>query len=140
MKNLLISLLFLLPLSASSQCQQYIFTTVPATTEWTTWTYTSCATLDTVTVTIPCCQYTSPRCAILGTPVLISGDGFFAAVSSPLGEPWEDCEQYNEEPCVGDINEDGIVTVQDLLIYLAEPNVGVGDLVGFLSNFGNQCD
>jgi len=26
------------------------------------------------------------------------------------------------------------------LIYLAEPNVGVGDLVGFLSNFGNQCD
>ena len=115
MKSLLISLLFLLPLSASSQCQQYIFTTVPATTEWSSWTYISCATL-------------------------ISGDGFFAAVSSPLGEPWEDCEQYNAEPCVGDINEDGMVTVQDLLIYLAEPEIGVGDLVGFLSNFGNQCD
>ena len=74
------------------------------------------------------------------SPTLVAGDGFFAALTSPLGEPWEDCEQYNEEPCVGDINEDGIITVQDLLIYLSEPNVGMGDLVGFLSNFGNQCD
>ena len=139
MKNLLISLFLILPLSASSQCQQYVFSTVPAT-EWSTWTYINCATLDTTTLNIPCCGYTAPRCAILGSPILIAGDGFFAALTSPLGEPWEDCEQYNEEPCVGDINEDGIVTVQDLLIYLSEPNVGVGDLVGFLSNFGNQCD
>ena len=61
-------------------------------------------------------------------------------MTSPLGEPWEDCEQYNEELCVGDINEDSMVTVQDLLIYLSEPDVGVGDLAGFLSNFGNQCN
>lgn len=139
MKNILISLFLILPLSASSQCQQYIFSTVPAT-EWSTWTYINCITLDTVTLNIPCCGYTAPRCAILGSPILIAGDGFFAALTSPLGEPWEDCEQYNEEPCVGDINEDGIVTVQDLLIYLSEPDVGVGDLVGLLSNFGNQCD
>jgi hypothetical protein len=139
MKNLLISLLFLLPLSANSQCQEYVFSTVPAT-EWSTWTYINCVTLDTVTLNIPCCGYTAPRCAILGSPTLVAGDGFFAALTSPLGEPWEDCEQYNEEPCVGDINEDGIITVQDLLIYLSEPNVGMGDLVGFLSNFGNQCD
>ena len=125
MKNLLISLLFLLPLSANSQCQEYVFSTVPAT-EWSTWTYINCVTLDTVTLNIPCCGYTAPRCAILGSPTLVAGDGFFAALTSPLGEPWEDCEQYNEEPCVGDINEDGIITVQDLLIYLSEPNVGMG--------------
>ncbi len=139
MKNLLISLLILLPFSASSQCQSYIFSTVPAT-EWSTWTYINCETLATTTLNLPCCGYTAPRCAILGSPILIAGDGFFAALTTPLGEPWEDCEQYNEEPCIGDINGDGFISVLDLLIYLTEPNVGEGDLEGVIQNFGNQCD
>ena len=122
-----------------SQCQQYIFSTGPAT-EWSTWTYVNCETLDTNTFSIPCCQYTLPRCAIIGSPTLIEGDGFHALMVNPVGEPWEDCEQYNEETCVGDVDGDGIVTVSDLLLYLSDPYVGTGDLEGIIQNFGNQCN
>mgnify|MGYP003627181170 CR=1 FL=1 len=70
MKTSLILLLLLIPFNVISQCQQYIFSTVPAT-EWSTWTYVNCETLDTNTFSIPCCQYTLPRCAIIGSPTLI---------------------------------------------------------------------
>ena len=139
MKTLLIPLLLFIPFNSISQCQQYVFSTVPAT-EWSTWTYVNCETLDTNTFSIPCCQYTLPRCAIIGSPTLIEGDGFHALMVNPVGEPWEDCEQYNEEPCVGDIDGDGIITFLDLLLYLSEPYVGIGDLEGIIQNFGNQCD
>ncbi len=139
MKTLLILLLLLIPFNVISQCQQYIFSTVPAT-EWSTWTYVNCETLDTNAFSIPCCQYTLPRCAIIGSPTLIEGDGFHALMVNPVGEPWEDCEQYNEETCVGDVDGDGIVTVSDLLLYLSDPYVGTGDLEGIIQNFGNQCD
>tara|TARA_R110000744_G_scaffold36769_2_gene84704 strand:+ start:209 stop:628 length:420 start_codon:yes stop_codon:yes gene_type:complete len=139
MKTSLILLLLLIPFNVISQCQQYIFSTVPAT-EWSTWTYVNCETLDTNTFSIPCCQYTLPRCAIIGSPTLIEGDGFHALMVNPVGEPWEDCEQYNEETCVGDVNGDGIVTVSDLLLYLSDPYVGTGDLEGIIQNFGNQCN
>ncbi|MDB4452723.1 hypothetical protein N9145_00910 [bacterium] len=139
MKTSLILLLLLIPFNVISQCQQYIFSTVPAT-EWSTWTYVNCETLDTNTFSIPCCQYTLPRCAIIGSPTLIEGDGFHALMVNPVGEPWEDCEQYNEETCVGDVDGDGIVTVSDLLLYLSDPYVGTGDLEGIIQNFGNQCD
>ena len=131
MKTSLILLLLLIPFNVISQCQQYIFSTVPAT-EWSTWTYVNCETLDTNTFSIPCCQYTLPRCAIIGSPTLIEGDGFHALMVNPVGEPWEDCEQYNEETCVGDVDGDGIVTVSDLLLYLSDPYVGTGDLEGCL--------
>ena len=139
MKTLLILLLLLIPFNVISQCQQYIFSTVPAT-EWSTWTYVNCETLDTNAFSIPCCQYTLPRCAIIGSPTLIEGDGFHALMVNPVGEPWEDCEQYNEETCVGDVDGDGIVTVSDLLLYLSDPYVGTGDLEGIIQNFGNQCN
>jgi len=139
MKTSLILLLLLIPFNVISQCQQYIFSTVPAT-EWSTWTYVNCETLDTNAFSIPCCQYTLPRCAIIGSPTLIEGDGFHALMVNPVGEPWEDCEQYNEETCVGDVDGDGIVTVSDLLLYLSDPYVGTGDLEGIIQNFGNQCD
>ena len=139
MKTSLILLLLLIPFNVISQCQQYIFSTVPAT-EWSTWTYVNCETLDTNTFSIPCCQYTLPRCAIIGSPTLIEGDGFHALMVNPVGEPWEDCEQYNEETCVGDVDGDGIVTVSDLLLYLSDPYIGTGDLEGIIQNFGNQCD
>tara|TARA_R110000782_G_scaffold203210_1_gene291716 strand:+ start:257 stop:676 length:420 start_codon:yes stop_codon:yes gene_type:complete len=139
MKTSLILLLLLIPFNVISQCQQYIFSTVPAT-EWSTWTYVNCETLDTNTFSIPCCQYTLPRCAIIGSPTLIEGDGFHALMVNPVGEPWEDCEQYNEETCVGDVDGDGIVTVSDLLLYLSDPYVGTGDLEGIIQNFGNQCN
>ena len=139
MKTSIILLLLLIPFNVISQCQQYIFSTVPAT-EWSTWTYVNCETLDTNTFSIPCCQYTLPRCAIIGSPTLIEGDGFHALMVNPVGEPWEDCEQYNEETCVGDVDGDGIVTVSDLLLYLSDPYVGTGDLEGIIQNFGNQCN
>jgi len=139
MKTSLILLLLLIPFNVISQCQQYIFSTVPAT-EWSTWTYVNCETLDTNTFSIPCCQYTLPRCAIIGSPTLIEGDGFHALMVNPVGEPWEDCEQYNEETCVGDVDGDGIVTVSDLLLYLSDPYIGTGDLEGIIQNFGNQCN
>ena len=139
MKTSIILLLLLIPFNVISQCQQYIFSTVPAT-EWSTWTYVNCETLDTNTFSIPCCQYTLPRCAIIGSPTLIEGDGFHALMVNPVGEPWEDCEQYNEETCVGDVDGDGVVTVSDLLLYLSDPYVGTGDLEGIIQNFGNQCD
>jgi len=139
MKTSLILLLLLIPFNVISQCQQYIFSTVPAT-EWSTWTYVNCETLDTNTFSIPCCQYTLPRCAIIGSPTLIEGDGFHALMVNPVGEPWEDCEQYNEETCVGDVDGDGVVTVSDLLLYLSDPYVGTGDLEGIIQNFGNQCN
>jgi len=139
MKTSLILLLLLIPFNVISQCQQYIFSTVPAT-EWSTWTYVNCETLDTNTFSIPCCQYTLPRCARIGSPTLIEGDGFHALMVNPVGEPWEDCEQYNEETCVGDVDGDGIVTVSDLLLYLSDPYIGTGDLEGIIQNFGNQCN
>ena len=89
MKTLLIPLLLFIPFNSISQCQQYVFSTVPAT-EWSTWTYVNCETLDTNTFSIPCCQYTLPRCAIIGSPTLIEGDGFHALMVNPVGEPWED--------------------------------------------------
>jgi hypothetical protein len=140
------SIIFLLSIlhiiSYSQTCQQHILSTVPAT-EWTTWQYVSCETSDTVTQSLPCCGWTLPVCAVIGTVELIDGDGFSAPLINEVGGPWESCSQYNEnetDTCQWDLDQDGRIAVSDLLIMLANDSYGEGDLEGLLNNFSNQCE
>lgn len=123
-------------------CQQHILSTVPATT-WSTWEYISCETGELKTQSIPCCGYTLPICAIVGSVQLIDGDGFDAILVNEVGPPWESCIPYNEGPCPWDFDNDGSVGVGDLIILLGDygsEGVGVEELSDFLSYWGFDCD
>ena len=130
--------LLLLPLQVLGQCQQHIISTVPATT-WSTWQYVDCETGVTLTHSLPCCGWTFPFCAIVGSVQLIEGDGFHALLINEVGDPWESCIPYNNPPCPGDYNDDGQISVADLLILLSE-EPGVGALTGLLQNYGTPCE
>jgi len=122
-----------------AQCQQHVISTVPATM-FSTWEYQDCETGEILTHSLPCCGWTFPFCAVVGSVQLIAGDGFSAVLINEVGDPWESCIPYNEPAqCVDDLNEDGIVNVADLLIFLSE-SPGAGEMAGFLQNYGTICD
>jgi hypothetical protein len=129
---------FLFASRAFGQCQQHVLSTVPAT-EWSTWEYQDCETGEIQTQSLPCCGWTLPICAELESVNLIEGDGFDAVLLNEVGPPWESCIPYNDPPCPGDYNEDGIINVTDLLILLSQ-EPGTGELTGLLQNYGIPCE
>lgn len=123
-----------------SQCQQHIISTAPQwVTEFSTWQYVDCVSGDTLTHSLPCCGYTFPFCAEVGSVQLISGDGFSAVMVNEVGPPWESCIPYNEPSCPYDYNTDGIYSVSDLLIILSLQD-SVGELAGMLPLYGTSCE
>lgn len=142
MKSLTLFILLFLsfPFIGDTQvCQQHIISTVPATT-FSTWEYQDCETGEILTHSLPCCGWTLPFCAIVGSVQLVEGDGFNAVLVNEVDGPWESCIPYNNPPCDEDLNGDGVVTVQDLLIALANYTPGTGEYSGIVANFGNPCE
>jgi hypothetical protein len=123
-----------------SQCQQHIISSAPSSvTEFSTFQYVDCVDGDTSYVSIPCCGYTYPFCAMVGSVQLVVGNAFSAVLVNEVGPPWESCIPYNEPPCPYDFNLDNVVSVSDLLTILStEP--AVGDMAGFLSVYGSECN
>ena len=119
MKNTLFILL-LLPLSILSQCNQHVFSSVGAD-KWTSYQYSDCDGLAHY-FGLPSGGYTTILCADIGTAFILSGDGF---VYPLLQEhpAYASCVQDN---CPGDLDDNGVVNVQDLLL--------------FLGNYGVPCD
>lgn len=122
-----------------AQCQQHVLSTVPAT-QFSTWQYIDCETGELETQSLPCCGWTLPMCAIVGSVELISGDGFSAVLINEVGPPWESCIPYNEPDCPYDLNGDGFVSVVDLLTFLSYDQPGVGELAGLLTMYGEGCE
>ena len=119
MRNLLYIILFVLynPLIISGQCNQHVFSSVGAT-EWTNFQYKGCDSLI-YKFGLPTGGYTTILCADIGTTFVLSGNGF---VYPLLAEhpAYASCTQLT---CLGDFNEDGIVGVSDLQIFLS--NFGI---------------
>ena len=115
MRNLLYIILFVLynPLIISGQCNQHVFSSVGAT-EWTNFEYQDC---DGVAhyFGLPTGGYTVIFCADIGTAFALNGDGFVYPLLTEH-PAYVSCLQYS---CVGDFDEDGVVGVSDLQVFLS---------------------
>ena len=102
-----------------SQCNQHVFTSVGAT-KWTNFEYVDCDG-GVHNFGLPAGGYTIIFCADIGTAFALNGDGFVYPLMTEH-PAYASCVQ---PACQGDFDEDGIV--------------GVSDLQVFLSNYG-ACD
>ena len=108
--------LICLNMDAQLICQQHVITTATAT-ETTQFSYTKCdGTLNTLNL-IP--GFTTIQCAVVGSVVVNSGDGWWGVMATPHPD-WEDCSVYNcpDNPCPADLNGDGMIQMADILILL----------------------
>ncbi len=103
-----------------SQCNQHVFTSVGAE-KWTNFEYQDCDG-EAHYFGLPTGGYTIIKCADIGTTFVLNGDGFVY----PLLTEHPNYPSCIQEECQGDLNSDGEVDVEDLLI--------------FLSNYGVPCD
>ncbi len=116
MKKLLF-ILFLLPVSVLSQCNQHVFTSVGAE-KWTNFQYQDCDG-EAHYFGLPAGGYTVIFCADIGTSFVLNGDGFVY----PLLTEHPAYASCIQSPCLGDLDNSGAVDVQDLLLFLS--NYGV---------------
>ena len=113
MKKLLF-ILFLLPVSILSQCNQHVFTSVGAE-KWTNFQYQDCDG-EAHYFGLPAGGYTIIKCADIGTTFVLNGDGFVY----PLLTEHPNYPSCIQPPlCLGDFDEDGAVDVNDLLTFLS---------------------
>ena len=119
MKNLLFILL-LLPVSVLSQCNQHVFSSVGAE-KWTNFQYQDCDG-GAHYFGLPAGGYTIIKCADIGTTFVLNGDGFVYPLQTEH-PAYVSCVQ---DDCPGDLNNDDVIDVQDLLL--------------FLENYGLSCD
>jgi hypothetical protein len=119
MKKLLFILL-LLPVSVLSQCNQHVFSSVGAE-KWTDFQYQDCDG-SAHYFGLPSGGYTVILCADIGTTFVLNGEGFVF----PLLNEHPSYASCLQESCLGDLNNDDVVDVQDLLL--------------FLENYGLPCD
>jgi hypothetical protein len=117
MKKLMLSMIVLVTLSASAQCNQHVFSSVGAE-KWTNFQYQDCEGLSHY-FGIPIGGYTTILCADIGTAFVLNGDGFVY----PLLTEHPSYASCLQPPCPGDFDEDGIVGAEDLIIFLS--NYGV---------------
>ena len=117
MKNTLFILL-LLPLSILSQCNQHVFSSVGAE-KWTNFQYQDCNG-EAHYFGLPSGGDTIIYCAEIGTTFVLNGDGFVYPLSTEHPN-YASCIQ--QEGCPGDLDNNGMVDVQDLLLFLE--NYGV---------------
>jgi len=112
-KLIFILLLCSLSITAASQCNQHVFSSVNAT-EWTSFEYQDCD--DIIhSFGLPTGGYTTILCADIGTAFVLSGDGFVY----PLLTEHPAYASCIQPPCLGDFDEDGVVGVTDLQTFLA---------------------
>ena len=104
-----------------SQCNQHVFTSVGAE-KWTNFQYQDCNG-EAHYFGLPAGGYTIIYCADIGTAFVLNGDGF---VYPLLTEHPNYASCVQEESCPGDLDNSGVVDVQDLLL--------------FLENYGLPCD
>ena len=123
MKKFITSLIVLVTLSASAQCNQHVFSSVGAT-EWTDFEYQDC---DSAmhNFGLPTGGYTIIFCAEIGTAFALNGDGFVYPLLTEHPN-YASCLEPAVVPCPADFNEDG--------------EIGTGDLLIFLSSYGTSCE
>ena len=105
---------------ASAQCNQHVFTSVGAE-KWTDFQYQDCEGLAHY-FGLPAGGYTIIYCADIGTAFVLNGDGFVY----PLQTEHPSYTSCVKDNCPGDLNNDDVIDVQDLLL--------------FLENYGLTCD
>ena len=120
MKYILTLILLMTFTSLLSQCNQHVFTSVGAE-KWTNFQYQDCDGNNNY-FGLPAGGYTIIFCADIGTTFVLNGDGFVY----PLLTEHPNYASCIQTPCLGDFDEDGIV--------------GVSDLQVFLSNYGTCAD
>jgi len=120
MKKLLFTVIacLLLSFAGLSQCNQHVFTSVGAE-KWTNFQYQDCEGTNNF-FGLPAGGYTIIKCADIGTTFVLNGDGFvYPLLNEHPGYP--SCI----EDCLSDINNDGSIDINDLLI--------------LLQNYGTTC-
>ena len=117
MKKFIPSLIVLVTLSASAQCNQHVFSSVGAD-KWTNFEYQDC---DSAmhSFGLPTGGYTIIKCAEIGTAFALNGDGFVY----PLLTEHPNYPSCIQVECPGDLDGDGVVAVDDLLILLSSYGV-----------------
>jgi len=100
-----------------SQCNQHVFSSVGAE-KWTSFQYQDCDGSNHY-FGLPTGGYTIILCADIGTTFVLSGDGFVY----PLQAEHPAYPSCIQPPCQGDFDEDGIIGVNDLQVFLS--NYGV---------------
>tara|TARA_B100001094_G_scaffold192745_1_gene186608 strand:+ start:309 stop:671 length:363 start_codon:yes stop_codon:yes gene_type:complete len=113
MKQLLFMLTMLISLSIAGQCSQHVFSSVGAT-EWTDFEYQDCNGGDHY-FGLPTGGYTVIFCADIGTAFALNGDGFVY----PLLTEHPNYASCVQPVCQGDFDEDGVVGVSDLQVFLS---------------------
>jgi hypothetical protein len=112
-----LTIVFLCVISYSkllSQCNQHVFSSVGAE-KWTNFQYQDCDGLNHY-FGIPTGGYTIIKCAELGTTFVLNGDGFVY----PLLTEHPAYPSCIQPPCPSDLDGDGEVGSQDLLLLLGD--------------------
>jgi len=114
-KHLTISLLCVIIYSSLlAQCNQHVFSSVGAE-KWTNFQYQDCDGLNHY-FGLPNGGYTVILCADIGTTFVLSGDGFVY----PLQAEHPAYPSCIQPPCPSDLDGDGEVGSQDLLLLLGD--------------------
>lgn len=108
--------------SLNAQCNQHVFTSVGAT-KWTNFEYLDCDG-NIHNFGLPAGGYTIIFCADIGTAFALNGDGFVYPLLTEH-PAYASCQEPELVPCPYDFDDDGII--------------GVSDLQVFLSNYGTSC-
>jgi len=123
MKKFISSMIVLVTLSASAQCNQHVFSSVGAE-KWTDFEYQDC---DGIMhdFGLPPGGYTIIFCADIGTAFALNGDGFVYPLLTEH-PAYASCIEPVLVPCPTDLDGDGEIGTEDLLI--------------FLSSYGTSCE
>ena len=113
MRNIILLLLTFACVNLNAQCNQHVFTSGGAT-EWTSFEYVDCDGED-HTFGLPAGGYTIIFCADIGTAFALNGDGFVY----PLLTEHPNYASCIQPACRGDFDEDGVVGVSDLQVFLS---------------------
>lgn len=113
MKSLIFMLSVVVSLGCHAQCNQHVFTSVGAT-GWTNFEYVDCDGGD-HSFGLPAGGYTIIFCADIGTAFALNGDGFVY----PLLTEHPNYASCAQPACQGDFDEDGVVGVSDLQVFLS---------------------
>ena len=121
MKHLLLLMMaYMLSSFTYSQCNQHVFSSVGAE-KWTNFQYQDCDG-ESHYFGLPAGGYTIIFCAEIGTAFVLNGDGFVYPLLTEHPN-YASCLEPVVVPCPHDFDGDGIVGVEDLLIFLSSYGV-----------------